>query len=237
MDRALDLFARDGARAAHGKGIEALAAASSLVDALEALAEGSDTSIARRASYSVLRDLDASILERDVLVQLLRLDTNVDKARAHEETLSSLRSRTAHFILDRQASDDSERAGPDAPHLVLHLSRLRTLLHVVDSDATGWAPASLTTAIDDTARASERARWQLTAQAVLTRIEWARPSRALRRALLATLARTLDGLVRTGACDVVDALLVVGAKINGAPDFDVVAEASMDPDLRLAFSS
>lgn len=237
---ALDLFVTTGAKASHARGLEALAAAHTAVEALETLGDATTSSppsqggMSRRASFAVLRDLDASLLERDVLVDLLRLDTNVDKIRAHEETLGSLRSRITQFILgDREAADGSGSAEP--PHLVLHFARLRALLHLVDSDAGGWIPSASDRG-DENARAAERSRWLSTSKAVLARIE-ARPSRALRRALLATLARCLDGLVRTQACDVADALLVVSVRVSDSRDFDALGEASMDPDLRLAFAA
>ncbi|MFO0617076.1 MAG: serine/threonine-protein kinase [Polyangiaceae bacterium] len=234
ITRALELFVTTGAKASHARGLEALASAHTTVDALEALSAGSDSPMARRTSFSVLRDVDVSLLERDVLVDLLRLDTNVDKIRAHEEALGGLRSRVAEFILsDRESADGSGTADP--PHLVLHFARLRALLHLVDSDAGGWVPNAADRA-DENARAAERTRWLSTSKAVLARIE-SRPSRALRRALLATLARCLDGLVRTQACDVVDALLVVSVRASDARDFEALGEASMDPDLRLAFAA
>lgn len=237
ITRALDLFVTTGAKASHARGLEALASAHTTVEALEALSDGISSGhgpMTRRTSFSVLRDVDASLLERDVLVDLLRLDTNVDKIRAHEEALGGLRSRIARFILDdHEAADGSGSADP--PHLVLHFARLKALLHLVDSDAGGWIP-NATTSGDENARAAERTRWLSTSKAVLARIE-SRPSRALRRALLATLARCLDGLVRTQACDVVDALLVVSVRASDSRDFDVLGEASMDPDLRLAFGA
>lgn len=235
--RALELFVTTGAKASHARGLEALASAHTTVDALEALIDGDASGhgpMARRTSFSVLRDVDASLLERDVLVDLLRLDTNADKIRAHEESLGGLRSRVARFILeDQDAADGSGSADP--PHLVLHFARLKALLHLVDSDAGGWIPNASASG-DENARAAERTRWLSTSKAVLARIE-ARPSRALRRALLATLARCLDGLVRTQACDVVDALLVVSVRASDSRDFDALGEASMDPDLRLAFAA
>jgi hypothetical protein len=229
IEQALGLFTEMGARVAHGKGLEVLASAHSVVDTLVAMSQGGESAMSRRASLAVLRDLDLSLLERDVLGDLLRLDTNVERARIHDDALGALRGRTARWILDRETgSDDGAAHAAEPPHLVLRLSRLRALLHLCDSDAVG---AMREGSSEDASKAAERDRWQTIVQALLTRVE-SRPSKALRRALLATLARSLDGLVRTMACDVVDALLVVSAKMSDPRDFETLAEASMDADLR-----
>jgi hypothetical protein len=50
--------------------------------------------------------------------------------------------------------------------------------------------------------------------------------------LLASLARALDALVRWDVCDVADIFLVLAMRIRARRDFETLAEASMDPDLR-----
>jgi hypothetical protein len=62
------------------------------------------------------------------------------------------------------------------------------------------------------------------------------PAPALKRTLLATLARALDAVVRLGVCDVADTLLVLAMQIKVRRDFETLAEASMDPDLRHVLS-
>jgi eukaryotic-like serine/threonine-protein kinase len=54
--------------------------------------------------------------------------------------------------------------------------------------------------------------------------------------LLASLARALDALVRLGVCDIADALLALAQRIKSTGDFETLAEASMDPDLRQMLS-
>jgi len=75
-----------------------------------------------------------------------------------------------------------------------------------------------------------RKRWLVVASALLKRFEGDPPS-VLRRTLSASLARALDALVRAGACDVSDVLLVVARTVEDAKEFETLAEASMDPDL------
>jgi hypothetical protein len=57
------------------------------------------------------------------------------------------------------------------------------------------------------------------------------PRSILRRTILAALARAMDALVRSGACDPSDALLVLARRMDDATEFETLAEASMDPDL------
>src|SRR5439155_26607302 len=62
------------------------------------------------------------------------------------------------------------------------------------------------------------------------------PVPILRRTVLASVARALDALVRLGVCDIADALLVLAQRIRTTNDFEALAEASMDPDLRHALT-
>ncbi len=77
---ALDAFAMTGARDANKLAIQVLASAGGAVDTLISLAQEEDSgtgergaSNARRTSLAVLRDLDLSLLERNVLSDLLKL--------------------------------------------------------------------------------------------------------------------------------------------------------------------
>jgi hypothetical protein len=227
--RALLAFATSGAREAFLRAREALSAAHGAVDALEAVAleedgaEGRAGSMARRASLAVLRDLDISLLERDVLEHLLSLG-NVGTAGV-EHALDPLRDRLAAWILAReQAPLVAGEGGRGRPaHPMLSLRRLRALLHLVDSD--------MNTDDADTQRAARlRNRWLRVVRALLERFELGPPS-PVRRTIVAALARALDALVRVGACDVVDALLVVARHTMDPDELGTLAEASMNPDL------
>ena len=231
--RALSSFALRGAREAQTLAREALAAAEGALLALEAVtpeedgARGAGGSIARRTSLAVLRDLDISLLERDVLAHLLALGGG-EAARAADDALDPLHARLGEWILVREAApvdrDAEVTARPAQPeHPTLALRRLRALLHLVDGDI-GDQDAHP----DRAARL--RRQWIRVARALLDRFEHGSVS-VVRRTVIAALARALDALVRVGACDVVDVLLVVARRVSDPGELGTLAEASMDPDL------
>jgi hypothetical protein len=235
------MFATDGARAAYQEGRKVLDSVAGQMDTLEAVSQNDESgdqgrsgSMARRASMAGLRDLDATLLERSVLSDLLHLGASSDAIKHHDEALDGLCEQLSEWILARESkpletSGVAVNVSGGRPSLVtpshptLRLRRLRTLLHLVDGDVED--------ADGDPGRAARlRKRWLRTAKALLGRFERDPPS-VLRRTILAALARALDALVRAGACDVSDVLLVVARKMTDATELDTLAEASMDPDL------
>lgn len=238
VDAALVAYAREGARRAREHGLDVLRMAAVAVDVLGSMSLAAESNASRGAALAVLRDVDVALLERDVVMDLVRLDSSSERVRTNEEAYAQLRERLASFLLDREARPEDDEEGMHTRALTLRLARLRALLHLVDSDALGSAGFGVhgnASAADDAARTSDRTRFQRVAGALIERVA-ARPPRSLRRALLATVARALDGLVRNQTCDVVDALVVVAARMNDVKDFETLAEAAMDPDLRAAFS-
>jgi hypothetical protein len=229
LARALSAFATAGAKEAYALARDVLTAAQGSLDALDAVAieedgaAGRPGSIARRTSLAVLRDLDVSLFEHVVLASLLLLGGGADAVKTAEDALDPLGDRMADWILAREAEplEGEEVACPDHP--VLSLRRLRALLHLVDGDM--GSP-------DDVSQRSMRLRrrWLRIARALLHRFERDPPS-PVRRTVVAALARALDALVRVGACDVVDALLVVARYVSDPAELSTLAEASMDPDL------
>jgi len=228
---ALGVFVTAGAKEAYARARETLAAARGSLDALEAVAPEEDGargragSIARRTSLAVLRDLDVSLLERDVLGHLLLLGGGSDSARAMAEAIDPLRERMAEWILARESAplvaEPDGTANP--PHATLSLRRLRALLHLVDSDMGDED--------EDAQRAARlRKRWFRIIRALLERFERDPPS-PVRRTVVAALARALDALVRVGASDAVDALLVVAREVAEPAQLATLGEASMHPDL------
>ena len=228
---ALDAFVTEGAPSAYAKAREVLVAARGGMEALEAVAkddhvEGRVGSMARRTSMAVMRDLDTSLLERPVIGDLLKLGSAAE-AKASEGQLDTILERFAEWIV---ACESPERIGDEgsAPkHATLRLRRLRALLHLVDgdlgeaADAGGAGPT----------KHQLRTLWLRTVKSLLDHFQ-IDPAPMLKRTLLAALARALDALVRLGVCDVADALLVLALRIRGRRDFETLAEASMDPDLR-----
>jgi len=233
LSRALEVYATGGARAAYSAGTALIGVARGVVDALAAVsdqeeqASGRAASMARRTSVAVLRDLDLSLLERHVLADLLVLGSNSEQVKANTEALDQLRERMAEWILAREGAPlvltPSADGPPRVSQPILRLQRLRTLLHLLDSDVGD--------ASDDGARAARlRDRWRRIATALMQRFEQD-PSSPLRRTTVAALARASDALVRGGACGPEDVLLVAARQRTAAADFETLSEASMDPDL------
>ncbi len=226
--RALRAFETSGAKDAYAHAREVLAAARGSVDALEAVsheeddADGRAGSIARRASLSVLRDLDTSLLEHDVLAHLLSLGA-ADAARGADDALDGLRDRMADWILAREAMPLTPSLAAAPPHLTLSMRRLRALLHLADGDVGDDE--------GDPQRAGRRRlRCLRIARALLDRVERG-PGSPLRRTILAALARSLDAVVRVGACDAIDAFLIVARLIVDPDELLTLSEAAMNPEL------
>ena len=230
--RGLEAFASKGAKEAHALAWEALSASRGCIDALEAVsleedgAEGRAGSIARRTSLAVLRDLDISLLEQDVLAHLLSLGA-ADAVRGVDEMLDTMRDRLADWILKREEEPLPVAGSPTKvvapPHPSLSMRRLRALLHVADGDVGDDS--------SDPQRAARlRRRCLRIARALLERFEKGPPS-PVRRTIIAALARSLDALVRVGACDVIDAFLIVARHVVNAGELRTLSEAAMNPEL------
>lgn len=244
---ALDAFANDGALAAYACAREVLTAANSGMSALLAIAHDDDApgragSMARRTSMAVLRDLDASLLERPIVPGLIRLAGAQEQVRASEDSLDAIREQLAEWIVTCETPHETaRREGRALANPILRLRRLRTLLHLVDGDLGGEAvnagdvvsrPRGDYSEGADVQRARRlRALWLRTVKSLLEHFEQD-PAPILLRTLLAALARALDAVVRLGVCDVTDALLVLAERIRTTEAFETLAEASMDPDLR-----
>lgn len=261
---ALDAFVTEGAPGAYQRAREILVAARAGLDALEAVAkdddaEGRTGSLARRTSMAVMRDLDTSLLERPIVADLLKLGASAE-ARASEDSLDAIRERFAEWIVACEGPEEIAIETSAPKHATLRLRRLRALLHLVDGDlgeglegrAMDYAttrgsggrggrgqrnddPASSQESADVLRAKRRRALWLHTVNALLEHFQ-KDPLPVLNRTLLAALARALDALVRLGVCDVADALLVLGMRIRARRDFETLAEASMDPELRHVLS-
>jgi hypothetical protein len=235
---ALDTFVSEGAPAAYQRARDVLKAAKGGMDALEAVAnddhiEGRAGSMARRTSMAVMRDLDTSLLERPIITDLLKLGSSAE-ARTSEDSLDAIRERFAEWIVACESPEMlAAREGSAPRHATLRLRRLRALLHLVDGDlGESLEPAGgkLDAAVAQRVKRL-RALWLRTVNALLEHFE-RDPAPMMKRTLLAALARALDALVRLDVCDVADALLVLALRIRARRDFETLAEASMDPDLR-----
>ena len=240
---ALDAFVAEGALAAYTQARGTLASAKASMDALELAAKGGDAegksgTVARHTAMVGLRDLAGGLLERHVIADMVKLGGAGEQVRAVEDAFDGIRERLAGWIITCEGPSVVGAAGNQLTHTTLRLRRLRALLHLVDGDlgeatdvlGRGARPNDLEGA--DVQRAKRlRALWLRTVKALLEHFEH-EPAPVLKRTLLACLSRALDALVRLGVCDVVDALLALSQRIRSKKEFEALAEASMDPDLR-----
>ncbi len=241
LRRAATLFASEGAGAA---GVEAKGLLEGLTAAVEGLATttaeeerepGRAGALARRTQVAALRDVEAALLETFALPALLHLAPNATDARAYDADLDALRERVADWIISRESST------ADGSHLGLHFRRLRALLRLADGDVAEddgkeelrQARPTGTGRPVESRRTRHRARWVRITKALLSRF-LAEPPQALRRTILAALARALDALVRTEASDRADAFLLLALHVPSSSDLATLAEASLDPDLEAA---
>jgi hypothetical protein len=243
IGNALDAFVSDGALGSYTHARGSLTSAKAAMDELESVAkdddaEGGTGSVSRRTSMAILRDLDSALLERHVISDLLKLGGSGEQVRAVEDSLDAIRERLAEWIVVCETPAELSAAGGQPSHATLRLRRLRALLHLVDGDLGEGAEALGRGARPndqegaDVQRAKRlRALWLRTVKALLEHFHH-EPSPVLKRTLLACLSRALDALVRLGVCDVADALLALAGRIKSTGEFETLAEASMDPDLR-----
>ena len=222
---ALEGYATEGARLAHQRARTVLKAASAATSVLtgcsvaEELAKGSEGTRARRSAFAVLRDLDLSLFESSLLHDLLYLGTQED-ARAGAMLLDTVHEQVSDWILERERRP---RTSLELSHTTIDLRRLRTLLHLVDTDVVDATE-------DPTRVMALRKRWLRVARVLLERFD-RDTEPTIRRTVVATLARVLDALVRVNACDLSDVLLVGGRSLEDPVAFETLAEASMNPDV------
>jgi len=242
MASALDTFAGAGALASYALARGTLVAAKAAMDALDTVTkddadDGRGGSTGRRTAMAVVRDIDTSLLERHVIADLLKLGGSGEQVRASEDTLDAIRERLAEWIVVCEGPEHGH--GGPLLHPTLHLRRLRTLLHLVDGDlgeaaepvSRGGRGGEGDGSADVQRTKRLRALWLRVVKALLEHFDHS-PAPLLKRTLLASLARALDALVHLGVCDVADALLALAQRIKETSEFEMLAEASMDPDLR-----
>ena len=228
ITKAIGLFATDSAQSAFAITRILIAGCTKRVAALEASNEEGERSRdangtkLRRENFARLRDVDMSLLERHVLYDLCRLGPEPASRAALERELDALRERMATWVVQREVDVPHEAFSDGESHTLLRVRRLRALLHVVDGEAGEES--------DDRTRIETfHARWQRVARSLLDRFS-SDPPTSLRRTMLATLARTLDAMIRTGACDAADALVLLAHKLTTPSDYVALSEASMDVD-------
>lgn len=211
-------FVEAGSREAYRFAQQALALAHETVGGLETLpaaATGAVRSHFAEQTLDRLRDLEIAVFETGTLKNLLLLGRRIGEGAAGVAAVDDLDERLWAWLVEREAH--AAPAGPTS-----HLRRLRALLHLIDGESTDFGD-------DAERRARVRERWTRTCDVLLERRARERGS-PVRRALSATVARAFDALVRDGAADAADVVLVAATRMPDPADLDVLAEASMDPE-------
>lgn len=216
LDAALVAFAERGVEGAGAEIGNTIDAAQRTLARLTSVT--ANTSRDRERAFRALRQLDRGLLESSSLGDLLTVTARAD-AEPSESPLAEVFDRLTNWLLDRET--EPVRSARVA-HITQRMRRLRTLLHVVDADGSlGDSPARL------------RARRLRTISVLLERVRLDVPS-VLRRTLSATLARTCDAVVREESCELSDAFLALAMDVPNRHDLEILAEASMEPELEAA---
>lgn len=181
----------------------------------------------RKRAMVLLREIDTGLLETRTLNDILQLARPPGQGHAAIPAIDDLDARLARWLLDPARLD----ASPDEikHQATLQQRQLRTLLHLIDDASTDFGD-------EHQRRLQVRARWAL---AVNTFTNYVRkqPRTRLTRALVATVARACDALVRDNAADVIDVVLFCATNFSDPKHTAIVGEASMDPDVSALLSS
>lgn len=215
---ALYRFAAEGAGPALSAAEHALEAAGMALDRLES--SSIDAADGRVAIVEALTELDMGLLQSAALSDLLTL--GLDEQRA-SQALNELYERMNRWALSHEQQAITEAR---VAHPTLRMRRIRSLLHMVDADGNyGDGQVS--------ARLPRRLK---TARVFFHRTQRDVAS-PLKRAVLATLARACDALVREEAFELSDIILCTSLHVQSAQDVATLSEASMVPELENCLNS
>jgi eukaryotic-like serine/threonine-protein kinase len=224
LEKAVEAFIETGTREAHAHAQTAAERAEEAMTALEGIAvdrTGVPSSGLGRAVATILvRELDMQLLESGVLRSLLFLNRRPSDNSPGGGIVDELEERLAGFLIRTAKAPVSAEEIPR--YVTLHQRRLRALLHLIDGDTSELEE-------DLERRARLRDRWRSACRLLLARLSQ-EISPPIRRALVATVARALDALLRDGAVDPADVLLYAAARATVPGDMSVLCEASMQPD-------
>ncbi len=221
----LEAFGDRSTQDAYGLASQALAIASQQIGELEGLDVGYDdepgAGEARRGAMKLLREIDTSLLESRLLNNLLLLGRPPGSTETGVDAIDDLDSRVARWLLDaRRRSATPEEVKAQA---TLHQRQLRALLHLIDAGSTDFGD-------DHERRMRVRGRWVLAARVWGAWVH-EQPKSRLTRAIIATVARAFDALVRDAAAEPLDIFLYAASSFSDPAHIGIVAEASMHPDV------
>jgi hypothetical protein len=216
LNNALQAFA---AGADLGPATEAaLKVASNAMDVLEST--GEDSAAERKSAFRALRELDIGLLVTSALSDLV---TVRNRNQRGPSPLTGILWRLGSWLLVREHQTVTSEA---IPNLTLRFRKLRTLLHLVDSDLADIEEPTAET------RGRRLHVFKLLAQRAQTDL----PS-PLRRLLCATLARAADALAREQVCELSDVFVAALWSLSGAADLRALAEACMVPEFKEVFAA
>jgi len=217
---ALEAFATLGASSAHLSAQGATRALDARMRELEScdLTEREG----RIAAFRALHEIDVSALETDSLTNLLLLGARGDDPGDLVRPIGDVFERLVRWL---ETHEGPSVAGMEVleSEIFLRRRRVRTLLHLVDSDGPSVE--------ERTERLRDR---RLRVAGLLFHRVATDGATPLRRALCATAARACDALVREESAEVSDIVLVAATHLLDVADLETLADASMVPDLKEA---
>jgi eukaryotic-like serine/threonine-protein kinase len=219
LRQALVAFEAQGANAAHALALATLANAATATDELVTLG-GQDPSSTSRL-LSLLSDLDATLLQRGRLWDLLLLNRRPGETESVVPRLEQLYSQLGSWALDWEERSCDLPAS--ATHELVWQRRLRALLHLVDLDTPRNDSDEERDRLYDTRRRAVH---------ILIRSLAAHPQASVHRVLCAALARSLDAAAREGIAEPSDLLLAVLVHVSERESIAAIADASTNPDVR-----
>jgi hypothetical protein len=175
-----------------------------------------ETCEGRIAIARALLDLDQGLLSGSLLADLTGLGSHADYARGQ---LHALLERLSGWMF---AVEQAPITDADIPHLAMRMRRIRTLLHLVDSDGS-YDPERVFVV--------QRESRRLRATRILLSRGMHEADSPLRRALVACLARTFDALVREGLFELSDVMICASLYLRAPSDIRILGEATMLPEL------
>ncbi len=219
--RAVQAFEAVGARDAYDLALAAAQNAQREMIEIASLDPDDETTLPEM--LTLLGDLDANVLERNRLGNLLLLGRRPGDTDSSVPEMDRLYDSIGTWTLDaEEASDQAE----EWTHIrmLARRRRLKALLHLLDLETVGQT---------DNETATERVRLRLrrAIDVLLTKLA-SGPDGAIHRILSASLARSLDAAVRESLADPSDVLLLIASALTDQESIAAIAEASTNPDVQ-----
>jgi hypothetical protein len=213
--RALAAYESQGARAAFDVATRAVSALGRSVD----FVVSQDPTDEQLLPYvlGTLKDVDTSALESPRLSNLLLLGRRPGETDVTIPEMDRVYDKLGRFLIEAHTSSPNL----SNPLMIANQRRLRALLHLMDVDSSRQE--------DDNRRV--RARVRQTVRLLLESVADSNGTLSHRIAC-ATLARALDAAVREGICEPADLLLVLASRIESPETYQMIGEASTNPDVR-----